>query len=67
MLAAQSFDVYLDDHSSITAEKCGPNCWQIFWLDETAESRINYGRKMGSRDDVMLHCEALAEHMNEGE
>ena len=60
----QSFDVYLPDYSSITAESTGKGSWELYWIDELGENRVCYGRKLGSRDDVMLHCEALAETFN---
>lgn len=56
---SNSFDVYLADGSSLTAEHAGSS-WDIFWLDELGENRVNYGKKVGSRCEVMIHVENMA-------
>lgn len=66
-----SFDVYLADGSSLTAEHAGRfssevpgkpviDKWAIFWLDELGENRVQYGSKLGSRCEVMIHVENMA-------
>ena len=74
MTNQQSFDVYLPDYSSITAEHKNTSVpfgggatvqtWRLVWVDELAENRAVLCDFNGSRDDVMLHCEALAEAFN---
>ena len=56
-----SFDVFLSDGSSLTAEPAGPGCWEIFWIDEMGENRVNYGRLMGTRCEAMIKVEKMAE------
>ncbi len=66
-----SFDVYLEDGSSLTAEYAGKftsevpgkpetQKWAIFWLDELGENRVSYGSKFGTRCEVMVHVENMA-------
>ena len=54
-----SFDVFTPDGSSITAEYAGAQ-WELFLISPDGDERESIGRKLGTRDELMIHCEKLA-------
>jgi len=57
----QSFDSFLVDGSSITAECSGPRTWSLFLTSEDGETRENIGCCMGNRDYAMIYCDKLTD------
>jgi len=69
-----SFDVFLKDKSSITAEFAGTHVpyrgelpvgkWQLFRIGADGEYRRPCGNKLGTVDDVLEYIEGLADVIN---
>ena len=67
-----SFDVFLSDGSSVTAESAGirPVCndpselvhvWSLHLYGPEGRYRESLGTKLGNRDEIMCYAESMAE------
>lgn len=61
----QSFDVFMPDGRSITAESAGPGVWDLFLFSTGGRKCARIGKKLGTRREAMIYCEGLAESIGQ--